>query len=63
MGGQGRGLHAKAVNMQDLAGYIGNWTENEEIGNSLRSCKTTYWRILLSDVVQVCLRRRAGADG
>jgi uncharacterized protein (TIGR03435 family) len=28
MGGQGRGLHAKAVNMQDLAGYIENWTDH-----------------------------------
>jgi uncharacterized protein (TIGR03435 family) len=28
MGGQGRGLHAKAVNMKDLAGYIENWTDH-----------------------------------
>ncbi len=27
-GGQGRGLHAKAVNMADLAGYIENWTDH-----------------------------------
>lgn len=26
-GGMGRGLHAKAVTMQDLAGYIENWTD------------------------------------
>jgi len=28
MGGQGRGLHAKAVNMRDLVGYIENWTDH-----------------------------------
>jgi len=28
MGGMGRGLHAKAVDMQDLAGYIENWTDH-----------------------------------
>jgi uncharacterized protein (TIGR03435 family) len=27
-GGMGRGLHAKAVNMDDLAGYIENWTDH-----------------------------------
>lgn len=26
-GGMGRGLHAKAVSMRDLAGYISNWTD------------------------------------
>jgi uncharacterized protein (TIGR03435 family) len=28
MGGQGRGLHAKAVDMKDLAGFIENWTDH-----------------------------------
>ena len=28
MGGQGRGLHARAVDMKDLAGYIENWTDH-----------------------------------
>jgi uncharacterized protein (TIGR03435 family) len=28
MGGQGRGLHAKAVDMSDLAGFIENWTDH-----------------------------------
>ena len=28
MGGQGRGLHAKAVHIQDLAEYIENWTDH-----------------------------------
>jgi uncharacterized protein (TIGR03435 family) len=28
MGGQGRGLHGKAVNMQDLAEFIENWTDH-----------------------------------
>jgi uncharacterized protein (TIGR03435 family) len=28
MGGMGRGIHAKAVNMQDLAGFIENWTDH-----------------------------------
>ncbi len=28
LGGQGRGLHAKAVDMKDLAGYIENWTDH-----------------------------------
>ena len=27
-GGQGRGLHAKAVSMTDLAGFIENWTDH-----------------------------------
>jgi uncharacterized protein (TIGR03435 family) len=28
MGGMGRGIHAKAVNMHDLAGFIENWTDH-----------------------------------
>ena len=27
-GGQGRGLHGQAVDMQDLAGYVANWTDH-----------------------------------
>jgi len=27
-GGMGRGMHAKAVNMADLAGFIENWTDH-----------------------------------
>lgn len=33
-GGQGRGLHAKAVNMDDLAGYIENWTDHPVINRT-----------------------------
>ena len=33
-GGQGRGLHARAVNMDDLAGYIENWTDHPVINRT-----------------------------
>lgn len=47
LGGQGRGLHAKAVNMSDLAHYIENWTDHpvvEKTGlTGLYSMDTDGW--------------------
>ncbi|HKE23185.1 MAG TPA: TIGR03435 family protein [Bryobacteraceae bacterium] len=33
-GGMGRGLHAKAVSMDDLAGYVENWTDHPVINRT-----------------------------
>ena len=33
-GGQGRGLHGQAVDMQDLAGYVANWTDHPVVDKS-----------------------------
>jgi uncharacterized protein (TIGR03435 family) len=47
MGGQGRGLHAKAVNMADLGGYIENWTDHPVVDrtglNGLYAMDTEGW--------------------
>jgi uncharacterized protein (TIGR03435 family) len=47
MGGQGRGLHAKAVNMKDLAGHIENWTDHPVVDrtglNGLFAMDTDGW--------------------
>ena len=46
-GGQGRGLHGKAVNMDDLAGYIENWTDHPVLNKTgltgLFSIETMGW--------------------
>jgi uncharacterized protein (TIGR03435 family) len=46
-GGQGRGLHGKAVNMQDLAEFIENWTDHPVVDKTglqgLFSVETDGW--------------------
>jgi uncharacterized protein (TIGR03435 family) len=46
-GGQGRGMHAEAVDMADLAGYVENWTERPVIDQTglkgLYRVETTPW--------------------
>jgi uncharacterized protein (TIGR03435 family) len=46
-GGMGRGLHAKAANMADLAGFIENWTDHPVVNktglNGLYSIETPGW--------------------
>jgi len=46
-GGMGRGLHAKAVNMDDLAGCIENWTDHPVVNrtglNGLFAMETEGW--------------------
>jgi len=47
MGGQGRGLHAKAVSMQDTVDFISNWTDRPVVDKTLLtglySMDTTGW--------------------
>jgi uncharacterized protein (TIGR03435 family) len=47
-GGQGRGLHGQAVSMEDLAGYVENWTDHPIIDRTgltgLYNIQTSGWR-------------------